>query len=92
MKLVKNNKKMKHQNQQVPQMNVDLKTTEGITNAEGKSVFQSGVILRKISKFVAGTDNDAIMPIPIFYDPSTNKILGEGLPLELRDELKDEIV
>ena len=83
---------MKNQNQQVPQMNVDLKTTEGITNADGKSVFQSGVILRKISKFVAGTDNDAIMPIPIFYDPNTNKILGEGVPVELREELKDELV
>ena len=83
---------MKHQNQQVPQMNVDLKTTEGITNAEGKSIFQSGVILRKISKFVAGTDNDAIMPIPVFYDPTTMKILGEGIPVELREELKDELV
>lgn len=82
---------MKHQNQQVPQMNVDLKTTEGITNSEGKSVFQSGVILRKISKFVAGTDNDAIMPIPVFYDPTNMKILGEGIPAELREELKDEL-
>lgn len=91
MKLVKNDKNMKQQNQQVPQMNVDLKTTEGITNAEGKSVFQSGVILRKISKFVAGTDNDAIMPIPVFYDPTNMKILGEGIPAELREELKDEL-
>ena len=82
---------MKQQNQQVPQMNVDLKTTEGITNAEGKSVFQSGVILRKISKFVAGTDNDAIMPIPVFYDPTNMKILGEGIPAELREELKNEL-
>jgi hypothetical protein len=91
VKLVKNDKNMKQQNQQVPQMNVDLKTTEGITNAEGKSVFQSGVILRKISKFVAGTDNDAIMPIPVFYDPTNMKILGEGIPAELREELKDEL-
>ena len=91
MKVIKNDKKMKHQNQQVPQMNVDLKTTEGITNADGKSVFQSGVILRKISKFVAGTDNDAIMPIPVFYDPTNMKILGEGIPAELREELKDEL-
>ena len=82
---------MKQQNQQVPQMNVDLKTTEGITNAEGKSVFQSGVILRKISKFVAGTENDAIMPIPVFYDPTNMKILGDGIPAELREELKDEL-
>jgi hypothetical protein len=80
------------QPQQPPQLNVDLKTTEGIKNADGGSIFKSGVILRKISKFVAGTDNDAIMPIPIFYDPTNNKILGEGLPVELRDELKDEIV
>ena len=91
MKVIKNDKEMKNENQQVPQMNVDLKTTEGITNADGKSVFQSGVILRKISKFVAGTDNDAIMPIPIFYDPTNMKILGEGIPAELRDELKDEL-
>lgn len=80
------------QQQQPPQLNVDLKTTEGLKNENGGSIFKSGVILRKISKFVAGTDNDAIMPIPIFYDPSNNKILGEGLPVELREELKDEIV
>ncbi len=91
MKVIKNDKEMKNQNQQVPQMNVDLKTTEGIINADGKSVFQSGVILRKISKFVAGTDNDAIMPIPVFYDPTNMKILGEGIPAELREELKDEL-
>tara|TARA_R110000796_G_scaffold161049_2_gene277817 strand:+ start:560 stop:838 length:279 start_codon:yes stop_codon:yes gene_type:complete len=91
VKVIKNDKKMKNENQQVPQMNVDLKTTEGITNADGKSVFQSGVILRKISKFVAGTDKDAIMPIPVFYDPTNMKILGEGIPAELRDELKDEL-
>ena len=82
---------MSNQNPQQPQLNVDLKTTEGIKNSEGNSIFQSGVILRKISKFVTGTDNDAIMPIPVFYDPTNNKILGEGIPVELREELKDEL-
>ena len=76
----------------INQPQIDLKSTEGMKNAEGGSIFKSGVILRRISKFVAGTDNDAIMPIPIFYDPSTNKILGEGVPVELREELKDELV
>ena len=76
----------------IQQPQIDLKSTEGMKNAEGGSIFKSGVILRRISKFVAGTDNDAIMPIPIFYDPSTNKILGEGVPVELREELKDELV
>tara|TARA_Y100000389_G_C17421306_1_gene496878 strand:- start:874 stop:1122 length:249 start_codon:yes stop_codon:yes gene_type:complete len=77
---------------QSPQLNIDLTNTTGITNEEGGSIFMSGVILRKISKFVAGTDNDAIMPIPVFYDPTTMKILGEGIPVELREELKEELV
>jgi len=83
---------MEQPNSQPRGLNVDLKSTEGLKNSDGGSIFKSGVILRKISKFVAGTDNDAIMPIPIFYDPSTNKILGEGIPVELREELKDELV
>ncbi len=83
---------MEQPNQQQRGLNVDLKSTEGLKNSDGGSIFKSGVILRKISKFVAGTENDAIMPIPVFYDPSTNKILGEGIPVELREELKDELV
>ena len=78
--------------QEQPQLNVDLKSTTGFKNSEGNSIFQSGVILRNISKFVAGTDNDAIMPIPIFFDPTNNKIVGEGIPVELREELKDELL
>ena len=42
---------MNKQQPQQPQLNVDLKSTEGITNSEGGSIFKSGVILRKISKF-----------------------------------------
>jgi hypothetical protein len=79
------------QDPQLQPPQIDLKNTTGITNSEGKSLFQSGIILRKISKFIAGTENDAIMPIPVFFDPTNNKILGEGLPLELREELKDEL-
>jgi hypothetical protein len=79
------------ENPQQPQLNIDLKSTTGIKNSEGNSLFQSGVILRKISKFIAGTENDAIMPIPVFFDPTNNKILGEGLPPELREELADEL-
>ena len=71
---------------------IDLKNTSAVENSEGKSVFLQGVILRKVSKFVAGTDSDALMPIPVFYDPTTMKILGEGIPVELREELKDELV
>ena len=80
------------QPEQDPQLNIDLKSTTGFKNSEGNSIFQSGVILRRIPKFVAGTDNDAIMPIPVFFDPTNNKIVGEGIPVELREELKDELL
>jgi hypothetical protein len=75
-----------------PQLNLDLKNTTGIQNSEGGSVFQQGLILRKISKFIAGTPEDAIIPIPVFYDPHTFKIFAEALPKELREELKDESI
>ena len=75
-----------------PQLNIDLKNTTGIQNSEGGSVFQQGIILRKISKFIAGTPEDAILPIPVFYDPHTFKIFAEALPKELREELKDESI
>jgi hypothetical protein len=73
-----------------PQLNINLTNTTGIKNSENSSVFQQGIILRKISKFIAGTPEDAIIPIPVFYDPHTFKIFAEGLPKELREELKDE--
>ena len=75
-----------------PQLNIDLKNTTGIQNSEGGRVFQQGLILRKISKFIAGTPEDAIIPIPVFYDPYTFKIFAEGLPKELREELKEESI
>ena len=75
-----------------PQLNIDLKNTTGMQNSEGGSVFQQGLILRKISKFIAGTPEDAILPIPVFYDPHTFKIFAEALPKELREELKDESI
>jgi hypothetical protein len=75
-----------------PQLNIDLKNTTGIQNSEGGSVFQQGIILRKISKFIAGTSEDAILPIPVFYDPHTFKIFADALPKELREELKDESI
>lgn len=77
--------------QQQPQLNIDLENTTSVSNFDGGSVFQQGVILRKISKFVAGTSEDALLPIPVFFDPNTKKILTDSVPRELREELKDEL-
>ena len=75
---------------QKPQMNVniDIKNTTPITSPEGNQVFQEGVILRRVSKFVTGTQEDGIVPVPVFFDVKTGKILVELLPKELRDEFE----
>lgn len=70
---------------------IDLKNTTEVKNFDGGSVFVQGVILRKVSKFITGTDEDALLPIPVFFDPSTKKILKDSLPKDLREELKDEL-
>lgn len=71
-------------------INITLKNTQPVLSADGNQVFAEGVILRKVSRFVAGTEEDAIMPIPVFYDIQTGKILVEMLPKDLRDEFTNE--
>tara|TARA_B110000503_G_C6936253_1_gene324939 strand:+ start:88 stop:348 length:261 start_codon:yes stop_codon:yes gene_type:complete len=75
-----------------PQMNVniDIKNTKAITSPEGNQVFAEGVILRKVSRFVTGTSEDGVIPVPCFYDVVTGKVLVELLPKELRAEFGDE--
>ena len=72
--------------QQQPQMNLDLSKTTAIDTPSGGKIWQQGMILRKVSKFVTGTTEDAIVPIPVFYDAETGKILEDTLPRELREE------
>ena len=73
---------------QQPQMNLDLSKTTAIDTPSGGKIWQQGTILRKVSKFITGTSEDAIVPIPVFYDLKTNEILEDTLPRELREEYK----
>jgi hypothetical protein len=79
---------------QKPQMNVniDIKNTQPIISPEGNQVFQEGVILRKVSRFVTGTSEDGIIPVPVFFDVQTGKVLVELLPKELRAEFEDDAI
>ena len=77
--------------QQVQQPQIDLKNTTPVENSEGGIIFQQGVLLRKVFKFITGTDEDALLPIPVFYDPKTNKIVEGCVPKDLREELADEL-
>ena len=76
----------------VNQPPVKLEDTTEFLTPEGNKIFQQGVLLRSVSKFVAGTDEDAVMPIPVFFDPDTKKIVGLTLPPEIRDEYKDDLI
>ena len=68
------------------QPQVDLSKTTTIETESGGKIFQQGFILRKVSRFITNSPEDAVMPIPVFYDPETGKILGQGLPPEIRGE------
>ena len=81
---------MNQPNQQV-QLNVDLKNTEKL-EFDGQVLVGEGFVLRKVSKFVTGQDEDGIMPIPVFYDISTGKILKETLPKDLQDDYENQSV
>ena len=70
--------------QQQPQ--IDLGQTTSVPNASGGQLFQQGFVLRKVSRFITNGAEDAVMPIPVFYDEETGKILADNLPPELRSE------
>ena len=80
---------MKNQQQEL-NVNIDLKNTQPVLSSTGGKAFSEGVILRKVSKFVAGTSEDAIMPIPVFYDVVTGEIIQEMLPKELKKEFEEK--
>lgn len=71
------------------QMNIDLKNTEKV-EFDGNVLVGEGFVLRKVSKFVTGQSEDGVMPIPVFYDIATGKILKETLPKDLQDEYEDQ--
>jgi hypothetical protein len=80
---------MSKQQQQLS-MNVDIKNSTAIKSPDGNQVFQEGVILRKVSRFITGTSEDGIIPIPVFFDVKSGKVLVELLPKELREEFEVE--
>lgn len=70
------------------QMNVDIKQSTPITDTDGNQVFYEATVLRKMSKFLTGTTEDAVIPIPVFVNKE-GKILTDLLPRELREEYEE---
>jgi hypothetical protein len=77
--------------QQTPKLNIDLKNTEKVITPDGNYVVAEGIILRKASRFAVGTEQDALIPIPVFYDVKTGRILKETLPGDIKDDYEDAI-
>lgn len=75
--------------QEQVKLNIDLKNTQPVSSEEGNHVFTEGFVLRKVSKFLTGTDEDGVIPIPCFYDVKTGEILIETLPKDLRTEYEE---
>ena len=66
-----------------PQLNIDFKNTTPIEGFDGGQLFGQAFVIRKVSKFVTGGTEDALLPIPVFYDMETKKIVLDSIPKEL---------
>jgi hypothetical protein len=66
---------------QQPQLNISLdKTTPIICEKCEYDVFKEGVMLRKASKFLTGTTQDALIPIPVFACGKCGHVNEEFIP------------
>lgn len=68
-----------------PKQNFTIEDTTAVECSSCKNtVFQNGIIFRKVNKILAGTDKDALVPINIPYCVNCLDPLQELLPSELR--------
>jgi hypothetical protein len=66
------------------QLNIGLDKTVAASCDECQNeVFQEGVLLRKASRFLTGTSQDAIIPIPVFMCSKCGNVNEEFLPKNL---------
>ena len=67
--------------QQQVNVNVTLdKTTKVECEKCQHDVFTEGLMLRKASKFLTGTAQDALIPIPVFYCSKCQHINSDMMP------------
>jgi predicted nucleic-acid-binding Zn-ribbon protein len=73
-----------------PKLNITLDKTTPITCDNcGGQVFTEGLIIRKASKFLTGTAQDSIIPIPTFACTQCGHVNQEFLPKELQTQKTD---
>lgn len=66
-------------------LNITLdKTTPVICEECSGQMFTEGLMIRKASKFLTGTAQDAVIPIPTFVCTNCRHVNQEFLPIELQ--------
>jgi hypothetical protein len=71
------------------QPEIDFSATTPVEGFDGGVLFKQGFVMRKVSKFVTGGAEDALLPIPVFYCLESKKIILDSIPTELREEYKE---
>ncbi len=71
------------------QPEIDFAATTPVEGFDGGHLFGQGFVMRKVSKFVTGGAEDALLPIPVFYCLESKKIILDSIPTELRDEYSE---
>jgi uncharacterized Zn finger protein len=62
-------------------MNISLEDTAEITcNECGSATFHEAVMLRSVSRFITGTAQDGMMPIPVFACDKCGHVNEQFLP------------
>jgi len=70
-------------------LNISLdKTISIICDECGNDKFTQVTFLRKVSKFIAGTDSDALIPIPSFACSKCGYVNKEFQPKNLANDLE----
>lgn len=71
-------------------LNITLDKTAAVSCDEcSHEVFQEGVMLRKASRFITGTAQDAIIPIQVFTCTKCGHVNEEFLPTQLRNKSEE---
>jgi predicted nucleic-acid-binding Zn-ribbon protein len=78
-------------NQQQKQVKVDLsKTTPWTCDECGNEVFNAGLLLRKVSRFLSGDAQDGMAPVQTFYCVKCGHVNNDFYPPELAITENDE--
>jgi uncharacterized Zn finger protein len=75
--------------EQQMKLNIDLsKTLPIVCEKCGSQTFQESILIRKASKFITGTAQDAIIPIPTFTCTQCGHANEEFLPTDLKSNIQ----